>query len=66
MFIVSDELQEVLDCTKLSRAEGIMHARPSLSIAEVARQVGYKDPFYFPTVYRKYRGFPPSKYRNEM
>lgn len=37
-----------------------------LSVAEIARQVGMPDPYYFSTRFRKFSGFPPREYRREM
>ena len=48
---------------QLEKAEEILRTNPDITIAEAARQVGYDDPYHFSTVYKKYRGFPPSKFR---
>ena len=48
--------------TKLKRAEDYFRNSPELSVSEVAERLGYKDPLYFSRIYRKYRGFPPSKF----
>ena len=37
--------------------------RSSLSIAEVARSVGYEDPLVFSRVFRRVKGVPPSRWR---
>lgn len=34
-----------------------------LSVAEIGRQVGYKDPYYFSRVFKKVQGVSPLKYR---
>jgi AraC-like DNA-binding protein/ligand-binding sensor protein len=46
---------------KLDKADELMQVRPSLSISEVAGMIGYEDPFHFSALYRKYRGYPPSR-----
>jgi two-component system response regulator YesN len=36
----------------------------SLKILEVAERVGYENPHYFSTVFKKYTGIHPQKYRS--
>lgn len=38
---------------------------PELSVADVARRVGYDDPLYFSRVFRRHVGMSPSHYRAE-
>jgi iron complex transport system substrate-binding protein len=37
-----------------------------LGVAEVARGVGYEDPYYFSRAFRAREGCPPSVYRREF
>jgi AraC-like DNA-binding protein len=46
---------------KLEKAEDYLKNTPALSIEETAFKLGFNDPFYFSRLYKKYRGFPPSK-----
>jgi AraC-like DNA-binding protein len=39
--------------------------RTSLSVAEVARSVGYDDPQVFSRVFRRLKGIPPGRWRRE-
>ena len=50
------------------RRERITHAKRRLvesgdSIKEIAKQVGYHDPFYFSRDFKRYTGNSPSEYR---
>lgn len=49
---------------RLRRAEMLLREHPELSIAEIAAQTGFADRFYFSRIFRKYRGCPPSAYRD--
>ncbi len=46
----------------LRRAAQLLE-QPELSIAEIAREIGMPDPYYFSTRFRKFFGLPPSEYR---
>ncbi len=46
---------------KLERAARWRREEPELPIKELARRLGYEDPFFFSRLYRKYRGRPPSR-----
>ena len=37
---------------------------PTASIKQVAKTVGYDDPYYFSKLFKKYYGIPPSTYRD--
>ncbi|NMA65215.1 MAG: AraC family transcriptional regulator [Clostridiaceae bacterium] len=39
---------------------------PQLSVGDVARSVGYEDPFQFSKTFKKTIGLPPLKYRNSL
>ncbi len=47
---------------KIQKAEEYMTCTPNASISEAAAQAGYDDPLYFSRIYKKYRGFPPSRF----
>jgi len=48
---------------KLARADELLASKTysAQTIYEIAKAVGYKDPFMFSRIYKKYRGTPPSK-----
>jgi len=46
---------------RLDRAEEILRNNPGTTVKEAASKVGFDDEFYFSRIFRKYRGFPPSK-----
>jgi AraC-like DNA-binding protein len=54
--------KQVVVEAKLEKAEELMRSRPGITVGEVARMVGYENPFHFSNIYRKYRGFSPSDY----
>lgn len=49
---------------RLSKAAELLE-KGSISIKNVARQVGYSDAYYFSKLFKKYYGVPPSKYSKE-
>jgi AraC-like DNA-binding protein/ligand-binding sensor protein len=49
---------------KLDIADEYMDTQPELSIAQIARRLGFKDPMYFSRLYKKYRGKSPRYHRN--
>lgn len=51
---------------KLAQAENYLRGNPEMTIAEVAYKLGYKDPFYFSKLYKKYRGYAPSRFRTSQ
>jgi len=48
---------------KLAQAEEYMKNEPLTTVSEAAARVGYPDPLYFSRIYKRYRNFPPSLYR---
>ncbi|MEX0745815.1 MAG: AraC family transcriptional regulator [Phycisphaeraceae bacterium] len=58
-------VQQEWEAIKLQWA-AVLLGEPSLSIAEVARRVGYGDPFYFSRVFRRSVGLSPSNYRKRV
>lgn len=49
---------------RLRHAEKLLRSNPELSIADIAQRSGFSDRFYFSRLYRKYRGYSPSAYRD--
>ena len=50
---------------KIDWATVLLH-QPELSIADVARRVGYVDPLYFSKVFRKHMGASPRQWRQGL
>ncbi len=50
---------------KMDWATVLLH-QPALSIADVARRVGYVDPLYFSKVFRKHMGVSPRQWRSTL
>ncbi len=48
---------------KIEHAKRLFLDEPDKTIADVAEQVGYRDPFYFSRIFRKYCGKSPREYR---
>jgi AraC-like DNA-binding protein len=46
---------------RLDRADELFRGDAELSIKEIAERLAFCDPFYFSRIYKKYRGYPPSK-----
>jgi ligand-binding sensor protein len=46
---------------RLDRAEEILRNNPGTTVKEAAWKVGFNDEFYFSRIFKKYKGFPPSK-----
>ncbi|MCR8636842.1 AraC family transcriptional regulator [Paenibacillus radicis (ex Xue et al. 2023)] len=47
---------------RIQRAKHLL-VESSLSIQEIAREIGIEDPFYFSKIFKQLEGMPPSKYR---
>lgn len=47
--------------SKLDLADEIFRTREGVTVREVAFELGFSDPYYFSRLYRKHRGFPPSR-----
>jgi AraC family transcriptional regulator, arabinose operon regulatory protein len=54
--------QAYLEAARLGRAADLLRAS-HWSIGEVAEEVGYANPFYFSTRFRRYFGCSPTRYR---
>lgn len=50
---------------RIARA-GELLARPELSIAQIARLVGFRTPSHFTTVFRRVTGVTPRRYRQSV
>jgi len=48
---------------KLEKAEELMAGNTELKIHEIARKVGYSDPYLFSRIYKKHRHHPPSQFK---
>ncbi|QHI68910.1 PocR ligand-binding domain-containing protein [Tichowtungia aerotolerans] len=48
---------------RLQRAGELLVARPNCPVAEIAREIGIEDPFYFSRLFHKHNGLSPSDYR---
>ncbi len=52
--------------TRMDRAIDLLTSRPGLSVADVARLVGYGDPKYFSRVFKGRVGRTPSRFRRAL
>ena len=57
---------QLLNESRIQRAEKSIRQNPECSIQEISEQVGFNDPFYFSRVYRKLRGVPPNRFRTQF
>ncbi len=60
--LLGETLMDAFSRMKIDWARTLLRASP-LSIAHVARRVGYQDAFYFSKVFRKYTGQSPREWR---
>jgi len=51
---------------RLEKAKELLKQNPSVSIAEISQQIGYKDANYFSRVFKKMTGIPPGLYRKSL
>ena len=67
--MIKEELQmtysDYIASLRIQRAKELLRDE-SLSIQEIAEQVGYNDYFYFTKVFKKAQGISPSKYRKSL
>ena len=56
---------EYITSKRIQRAKELLDDE-SLSVDAIAREVGYKDYFYFTKVFKKAVGISPSKYRKNL
>lgn len=55
-------ITEFITELRLKKAKEIIDECSDIQIGQVAKQVGYSDPFYFSKLFKKYYGVSPSKY----
>jgi len=58
--------KELLNEKRLARAESFWKTHPDATVAEAAAAAGFSDQFYFSRVFRKRRGMPPGKFRDQL
>ena len=58
--------KELLNEKRIQRAEAFWKAHPEATVAEAAAAAGFSDQFYFSRVFRKRRGMPPGKFRDQL
>lgn len=58
-------VQERLHAVRMERAAELLH-RSSLSVADIARSVGYRQPAQFAKAFRRYYQLAPSQWRNSI
>jgi two-component system response regulator YesN len=51
---------------RVQKAKEILAKRPSLSLDQVSRHVGYENPRHFYKVFKKYEGTTPGEYRSQV
>ena len=51
---------------RIERARGLLRQKPQLTIAEVARQTGFKNLSHFSTTFRRIVAVTPSTYRTQL
>lgn len=56
---------EYLTRTRMEASERLLRD-PSLSLAEIAQQIGYGDQSYFGKLFRQYYGITPAQYRKKV
>ncbi len=56
---------EYLKNTRIQKAIALLLDRENMPLKEIALNVGYKDPNYFSTAFKKEVGMSPSEYRNK-
>ncbi len=57
--------KQVMIEIKLEKAEELLLKNHDTTIKEVSYAVGYNDQYYFSRLYKKYRGFPPSNFKEQ-
>ncbi|HBF38748.1 MAG TPA: hypothetical protein DDW50_15695 [Firmicutes bacterium] len=60
--ICGESFKDCIIRVRMAKALELIH-NPAISIEQVGQLVGYEDPTYFSTVFRRTYGVPPSKFR---
>lgn len=63
--VTGKSLIEYIHQEKVAYAKTLMEQSPS-SVADVARQLGFENVYYFSKIFKKETGFPPSHYQRRM
>ncbi len=58
--------QQFLTKYRVNKACDLLKLHAELSIADIARSVGYQDQFSFSKVFKKEKGIPPREFRNSL
>lgn len=58
-------LTEYINVTRVERAKELLADGANLNY-QVAEQVGFRDPAYFSSIFKKYSGMSPNEYRNRI
>jgi AraC-like DNA-binding protein len=61
--LLQKSFKQVMIELKIEQAEQYFKQDPDITVKEVAATLGYDDPYYFSRIYKKVRGFAPSKFR---
>ena len=61
--LLQKSFKQVMTELKIEQAEDYFQQDPNITVKEVAATLGYDDPYYFSRIYKKVRGYAPSKYR---
>lgn len=59
---IGETFRDYLTNKRVDRAKELLRST-NLKSSEIAAQVGYNDPHYFSTVFKKNTGFPPQEFR---
>lgn len=51
---------------KMEEAKKLMFENERLLFKDVAKHLGYEDPFYFSKLFKKWTGFTPTEYKNNV
>jgi len=68
-FVFSQEngqtFKEYLTETRINKAKELLRMT-ALKSADIAYRVGYNDPHYFSSAFKKYTGFSPTEFRSQL
>lgn len=63
---LNKSFKQVLIESKLDKAEEALQNQPQKTIKEVAFDFGYDDQYYFSRLFKKYKGYPPSRVQRNL